>query len=203
MQNIVLCGGPGCGKTTFAKLFVEKIPAYRYQYMSFPAVRIPMTLVKTTHPHLLELSKEEYLKTIEEHKKTEIVHHTRTEISTFGKTLIERYGPQIMGEAGYSFCDKESTILDGLAGVPSLLFLRNKGFFVIGFTCKFFTQVQRRMHDVKKMDSQENIERMVLETNKYLDTEECIKHADVVYDTDVMKTEEIVVDVMKRMDSKK
>ncbi len=199
MQNIVLCGGPGCGKTTFAKLFIEKMPSYRYQYMSFPAVRIPMTLLQTTHSHLLELSKEEYLKTIQKHKNVEIMHHTRTEISIFGRKLIAKYGPQIMGEAGYSFCDKQSTILDGLAGVPSLLFLRKKGFLIIGFTCKFSTQVQRRMQNVKEIDSEENIEQMIRETNEYLHANECVQNADIIYDTDVMNTEEIVENVVKKL----
>ncbi|MFA6888853.1 MAG: zeta toxin family protein [Candidatus Woesearchaeota archaeon] len=199
MQNIVLCGGPGSGKTTFAKLFIEKVPTYRYQYMSFPAVRIPMTLLQTTHPQLLELSKKEYLKIIKENKNIQVLHHTRTECSIFGRKLMEKYGPQIMGEAGYSFCNEKLTILDGLAGVQSLLFLKEKRFLVIGFRCNLSTQVERRMNNMKDIDSQENIEQMIRETNEYLHATDCVQNADTVYDTDVMKTEDIVEDVIKKI----
>ncbi|MBW2966063.1 EutP/PduV family microcompartment system protein, partial [Candidatus Woesearchaeota archaeon] len=64
MKDILLIGGMGSGKTTLAKALQDADPSMNYVYLSQYNARIPLTLIVTTHPKLLEFPKEEYIKTI-------------------------------------------------------------------------------------------------------------------------------------------
>ena len=191
--HLVLAGGPGVGKSSFAKRLLELVPAYTYLHMALPAVKIPATLVATTHPSLLSLSKEEYLKTITQHKTLSLIEKNRHELNSYGEQSIQRYGKQIMGEIAHAFCDLNvPTIVDGIAGIPSVQFLQERGFYVVGFRCPFALQVQRRKFALRDMDTGLEMEQVVKRTNDYLDIDGCLNVANLVYDSEHMTTEEII-----------
>ncbi len=196
--HLVLAGGPGVGKSSFAKLLQQKIPEYIYLYMSLPANRIPITLAETTSPDLLCKPKEEYIQLIKQNKNISLTPHTREELNAFATRAMKRYGPELMGELAYAFCDNRPTIIDGIAGVPSAKFLQQKGIYIIGFSCSFQTQVERRRNALRDIDTHQNLEENVQKTNAFLDVDGVLRIADIVYDTEKMSTEELVDDFLKR-----
>ena len=113
--HLVLAGGPGVGKSSFAKLLQQKIPDYVYLYMSLPANRIPITLLETTYPDLFSRSKEEYIRIIKENKAISLRAHTRQELNAIATRAMQQYGPELMGELAYAFCDNRPFIIDGIA----------------------------------------------------------------------------------------
>lgn len=200
--NIVLAGGPGVGKSSFAKLLQQKVPEYVYLYMSLPANRIPITLTATTYPDLLSKQKEEYIQIIKENRDIALLSYPREELNAFAQRAMTQYGKELMGELAFAFCDNKPTIIDGIAGVPSARFLQKKEFLIIGFSCSFAIQVERRRKALRDIDAQKNIEESVRTTNAFLDVAGCLKIANVVYDTEKMSTEEIVEDLLVHLNTR-
>lgn len=187
MGDILLVGGTGSGKTTLAEALVSENPGMNYIYMSKYAVRIPMSLIATTHPHLLSLSKFDYIQSVFANKDVECTVFFRQEMDEFVERISDIYGSTFIAELALdALVPDRPNIVDNAPKAENVRFLKENGLYVVSLHCKPETQLQRRLNERKKIDPSDEhlLRRQIEQTNRYFEIEETRKLADVVYDTD-------------------
>lgn len=200
MKDLLLIGGPGVGKTTLAEVIKKEIPDINYVYLSKYNVRIPLTLIATTHPNLMSLPKEEYVEKIYENEDIQLNKFTREELDNHIRNVIETYGRDIIGELAFrSAKDHDQTLIDSITGVENVKFLKDRNFYVLGLYCDFNTQLKRRLEHRKEIDPSDpsELEKQVKSTNELYGVPEILDLAHVNYDTDKIRSSEITKEVIK------
>jgi dephospho-CoA kinase len=188
MKNIAMVGGMGSGKTTLADAILKEDPTIHTLSMSMYGARIPMTLVATTHPNLLSLSKSEYIQTILENQHIELLDLSgqRQKMDDFEKIILGTYGKDIFGSIAFeALVPGVQNLADNLIIVENVKYLKDKGFYIIGCSCDLATRVNRCLKRGKDIDPKDRSELVVQihKTDDYFESDRTIKLAEVVYDT--------------------
>jgi dephospho-CoA kinase len=201
-MHIGLTGAPGSGKTTLAKALQELVPDLFYVYMSRFAVRIPMTLRRTTHPNILEYSRNKYITAVLANQNVQEPPFTRAEMDEYGRLVFERFGPAVIGEIALDAVPSgRVAVFDGIATPENAKYMKRLHTYIVGLTCPFETRVQRRLANPRDIDPKEKsqLERQLRETEEHYYTDESLRIAHVVYDTEKMRAREIAQCIIPRI----
>ena len=193
MSNCLFLGGMGAGKSTLVEAVHRELPDFTNLYPSIYAVRIPMTL-RLSYPDLLLLPKQDYLKLIDEHASIELTDFEREDMDEFGRRLNRRYGETILAEVDLYF-SRGPTLLDNVPQVSNIHHLQEHGFLVVGLSCNLATQLDRcwkRRKDIDP-DTWEGMAAQIRRTNTYFEVDKTIALADLVYDTDSVRSDDPAV----------
>ena len=193
-MHIGLTGAPGAGKTELATALIDSLPELFYVYMSRFAVRIPLTLRATTHPNILNYSRNKYITAVLANQDVEEPPFTRAEMDAFGKQVFAHYGPAVIGEIALDAVPSgRIAVFDSIATPENVEYLKRLGTYIVGLTCPFETRVQRRLKAPRDIDPKEKseLERQIRETEAHYDSEECLNIAHAVYNTERMRAAEI------------
>ena len=193
MRNLLLIGGMGSGKTTLANAIKKEIPEINLVSMSKYTVRIPLTLLSSTHSDFLSQSKQEYIESIFENEDVEWGDFSRQELDAFAENVVSVYGDTIFAEIGYRATKgHEQSILDNIPQVANVQYLKDKEFYVVGLKCAFENQVIRRILDKKGIDFDKRslLEEQIRSTNEFFTIREILPLAHKLYYTDGMKSDD-------------
>jgi len=192
MKNILLIGGMGSGKNTLGIALRLEVPKLHYIYVSKYAARIPMTLISSTHPDLLDSPKSEYIDTILKNEGIELKPFQRQEMDEYGMRVMEEYGKTIFAETAIRATKPEiPNLVDNIPLVENVQYLKDRGFYVVGLECSFEAQVRRCLKRGKDIDpsNTEELEEQIKGTNEFFDIEKTLKLADKVYNTDTVRAD--------------
>lgn len=196
MRNILLTGGMGSGKSELAKALVSENPNINYIYTSKYAVRIPLSLIATTNPELVSLSKSDYIETIFKNIEIPSVNYSREDMDDFGQIITDTIGATIIAELALRACMPGlQNLVDNMPKVSNVKYLIDKGFYVVNFHCKPETQLERRLKNKKDIDPSEisSLEKQIQKTNSYFEIGLLQKLSHVSYDTDKLHTDDYPV----------
>jgi len=201
-MHIGLTGAPGAGKTTLATALVDLIPALFYVYVSRFAVRIPMTLRDTIHPKILEYSRNKYITVVLANQGVQEMPFTRAEMDAYGRQVFARYGPEVMGEIILDAVPAGKTaVFDGVGTPENIQYLKRHGTHIVGLDCSFETRVQRRLENPRDIDPKEpsELEEQMRETEEHFYSDECLRIAHYVYNTERMQPAEIAQCIIPKL----
>ena len=98
------------------------------------------------------------------------------------------YGETVLSElAMRAIKPGKQNIVDNIAKVSNVRFLKGKGLYVVFLYCEFETQVERRLNDpTKNIDPTDRptLEEQVRSTNAFFEIDGFLALADVGYDTE-------------------
>jgi dephospho-CoA kinase len=194
MENIAIIGGMGTGKTTLAEAILKEDPNIHYMPMSLYGAKIPMTLAKTTHKNLLSLTKSEYIWAILANKNIDLLDFEgkRSEMDNFEREVIRTYGPTVIAQTAFgALLPDVQNLADNVCTFNNVMYLKNRGFFVVSLYCDLDTRVRRCMRRKKAIDptNRHDLERQISDTDRYFETTKTIHLADAVYDTTQISSE--------------
>lgn len=193
-MHVALTGGLGTGKTTTARKLCDLVEDTHYVYMSRYSVRIPMALRKTSHPQILNYSRQEYINTILSNPEIPEFHFGRAEVDAFGMIVFARHGPAVAGEIALAVVPTGKTgVFDGVATAENVSYMKSKGVYIVGLHCSFETQTQRRLEQKRDIDPTERTPmiKQIHDTQRFYETEKCMQLAHIKYDTDKLNETEI------------
>lgn len=197
MKDILLIGGMASGKTTLAKAMLKEDRSIHYVPMSDYVVKIPMTLLTTTHPQILELQRiSQYIDTIIENRYVgidqELFSSQRDMMDKFGQAVMDTYGETAPAEIAIRAARPTArNIIDNIPKAANVRYLQERGFYIVGLKCSFESQVQRRLDDPKGIGHADRqlLEEQVRNTNAYFKVDDSLNLADIVYNTDNIRSD--------------
>ena len=187
MKNIALIGGVGAGKTTLATTLMQEDQSLHYIYMSKYGSRIPLTLIATSCPDLLTLSRNEYIRIIMRNQDIPLQEFTRQQMEEFNIHVDEVYGDSITSDIVLRLIDiRQHYLADNVHKVSNVRRFKENRFYIVGLHCRFETQVLRRLKDRKPIDPEDIslLERQVQLSNRVFQISDIMQLADLSYDTD-------------------
>ncbi len=204
MKNILLIGGMASGKTTLVEALMKADPSINDINMSNYAVKIPMTLISKDHPDLMSYPKNIYIDTILKNQTVDedLFRYKRREMDEFCQKVRDVYGETILAELGFLASDiHKQNVIDNIAKVPSVKYLKDQGFYVVGLECSFEDQIQRRLENPKSIDhpSRYKLEEQIMRTNAFFEIRDTTKLADKVYDTRKIRSDssQVVQEILR------
>jgi len=195
MRNIATIGGMGSGKTELAKAIQSLDPTVNILYMSMYGARIPMTLAATTHPDLLKLSKQEYIEAILSNQHVPLLSLVgqRQQMDEFERKVLDAYGNDIFASIALgALVPGVQNLADNVIIVPNVKQFKDRGFYIVGCTCDFYSRVERCYARKKDIDPKERVQiaAQIRKTDNYFESDWTIKLADIVYDTTALGKED-------------
>ena len=193
-MHVALIGGLGTGKTDTSKTLCEHLADSEYVYMSRFAVRIPMALQHMSHPDLLNYSRKEYVDAVLSNTDMPEVKASRPEMDAFAKNVFKRYGSTVTCEIALAAVPEGKTgVFDGVATIENVRYMKERGVYIVGLTCSFETQVQRRLEDKRDIDPKERsaMIKQIRDTQELFETRKCMPLAHIVYNTEKMNQIEV------------
>jgi len=199
----MIVGGMGSGKSTLCSA-VDKIFKVNHVHPGTCAVKVPMTLIETTHPHLLKLPQNIYIKTVLEHRTIKTNKFDRDETDDYGKQLERKYGNTFLADLVGALADPDlPNLIESVPCASNIRCLQERGWYILGLTCSFDTQVKRRLDNPKPIDPTDRKEMVnqVKRTNAYYEVPQQLSLADKVYDTEQFRStsSEVVNHVISRL----
>jgi len=190
MVNYVIIGGPGSGKTTFAKALAGVYEARGVSaeiiWTSWYTTRVPLAL-QLGGTNLFSLSREEYKEVIFNHAHDSIPPPPpRPQMDAFGAKVKETFGETMDAELLAVLMDHPVSIATSMAGRANVAALRQSGCYVIGLTCSLETHVARRLGNPKDIDpvSRAEMENIIRGTNQFYEIPDSFLLAHRMIDTD-------------------